>query len=469
MNPCELCISETLSYFANRELSRVEMIQSIMERIGEVERLVNAFITVRDGDALLDQAREMDERQARGEALGRLAGIPIALKDNFATHDLRTTAGSKILADWHPDHDATVVRRLRKADAIIVGKLNMHEFADGTTTDNPHYGRACNPWDIGRTPAGSSGGSGAALAADMCLAATGTDTGGSIREPASFCGVVGLKPTFGLISRSGVVPFSWSLDHVGPMGRRVDDIAVLLDVMAGFDETDPASVQTEHARPAAPLKPLKGLRIGIETTFLTTQMQESVKNAFKECGDILTGLGATIQEVSIPSARYCLDVEMVILFSEAAVVHEEWLDAAAVDYGQDVRTSLFSGRLYKATDYVKAQRMRHVIRREAESVFRSVDALLTPTMIIEPPKWETHSFAIDGVDIDPLDAFIRCLTLANLLGYPAISVPAGYSKIGLPVGMQFIGRPFAEVQLIAIARAIEEAIPAWKRKPNLRS
>ena len=321
-----------------------------------------------------------------GSLRGQLEGIPVALKDNFETAGLRTTVGSKILGDWVPNRDAAVVRKLQDAGAIVVGKLNMHEFANGPTNDNPHFGRTLNPWDPSRTPGGSSGGSAVALATDMCLAATGTDTGGSIRTPAAFCGVVGLKPTYGLVSRAEVFPFSWSLDHAGPMARTTQDVAIVLRAIAGRDPEDPGSVSTPSVEYPSANADAAGMVIGIETSYLTALMNEDVRHNFDQAIDLLVNLGARIEEVRIPRLEASLPVELAILFPEAASIHRSFLDERPMDYGEDVRRSLLSGRLYRADAYVEAQRVRSVLRRDLAATFERIDILVMPdSHYLAPP------------------------------------------------------------------------------------
>jgi len=457
MEPRELTILQASEYLADGRLSAVELVSSVLDQISRLNKQVNAYITVRPHSELVDEARRSDERRRRGEWRGPLEGIPVGLKDNFETAGLRTTVGSKIFADWVPDRDATVVRQLRDAGAVIVGKLNMHEFADGPTNDNPHFGRALNPWDRTRTPGGSSGGSAVALAADMCLGATGTDTGGSIRTPAAFCGVVGFKPTYGLVSRAGVFPFSWSLDHAGPMARTTRDVAILLRAMAGYDPEDPGSV----AGPSPDLPPdnadLAGVAIGIDRSYLTALMEDDVRRTFEHAVDLLSKLRARIVEVRIPRLELSLSAEVAILFPEAASVHRRFLDERPMDYGEDVRRSLLSGRLYRADDYVEAQRVRSVLRRDLTAAFEKVDVLAMPTVIIEPPEWGQETFTVQERTLDVLNAFIRCTAPFNLTGHPALSVPCGLTRKNLPVGIQLAGPPFSEGRLLRVGHAFEVA------------
>ncbi len=469
MEPRELTIHEANEHLAGGRLSATELVSSVLDQIGRLNQHINAYITVRPHSELLDEARRSDQRRRRGESRGPMEGIPIALKDNFETAGLRTTVGSKILMDWVPNRDATVVNKLRRAGAIIVGKLNMHEFADGPTNDNPHFGRTLNPWAPSRTPGGSSGGSAAALAAHMCLGATGTDTGGSIRTPAAFCAVVGLKPTYGLVSRVGVFPFSWSLDHAGPMARTTRDVSMLLAAMAGYDPEDPVSVSGPPIAPPPDDADIGGVVIGIEKSYLTALMEDGVRRNFDRAVSRLAELGARIEEVRMPRLEVSLPAEVAILFPEAASVHRSFLDERPMDYGEDVRRSLLSGRLYRADDYVEAQRVRSVLRRDLTATFERVDVLATPTVSIEPPEWGQDTFIVQGRRLDLLNAFIRCTAPFNLTGHPALSVPCGLTGNGLPVGIQLVGPPFSEAKLLRLGYAFEVARGPFARPPGIAS
>ena len=457
MEPRELTICQANDYLADGQLSAVELVSSVLDQINRLHKATNAFITVRPGSDVLGEARRTDLRRRRGESRRPLEGIPVALKDNFETAGLRTTVGSKIFADWVPDRNATVVRMLQDAGAIIVGKLNMHEFANGPTNDNPYFGRPLNPWDPSRTPGGSSGGSAVALATDMCLAATGTDTGGSIRTPAAFCGVVGLKPTYGLVSRAGVFPFSWSLDHAGPMARTTLDVATLLQAIAGCDPEDPGSVSAPSIQRPPNNADAAGMVVGIETSYLTSLMEDDVRHNFDRAVDLLAELGMRIEEVRIPRLEVSLPAVLAILFPEAASVHRRFLDERPIDYGEDVRRSLLSGRLYRADAYVEAQRVRSVLRRDLAATFERVDVLVMPTVIISPPEWGQESFIVEGRHLDVLNAFIRCTAPFNLTGNPALSIPCGLTSKDLPVGIQLVGPPFSEGRLLRIGHAFEVA------------
>lgn len=456
MEPSLFGIAQAHRDLEARRLTCAELAASVLSAIEAYDSTLHAFITRRPPDDVLADAESLDRAGFDGERL--LFGIPIALKDNYATIGLRTTAGSRVLAEWVPDHDAHVVSSLRAAGAVIVGKLNMHEFADGPTNDNPHWGRSLNPWDPDRTSGGSSGGSAVAVATAMCLGATGTDTGGSIRTPAAFCSVVGLKPTYGLVSRSGIVPFSSSLDHAGPMARTVADTARLLTVMAGYDPSDPASSSQPFTDYEAALSgQVDRVVVGVEASYLTAVMEPGVRAAFESALRELRSLGAETVEVSLPILAASLAAETAILFPEAAAMHGTTLDEHLLDYGRDVRLSLLSGRLYGAVDYVKAQAVRSLIRRELDVVLKRVDVLAMPTVVIEPPQWGQDVYRIGDQEYDALNAFIRCTSPFNLSGHPALSLPCGLGTNGMPVGLQLVGRWFDESTLLNLGNAFERS------------
>jgi aspartyl-tRNA(Asn)/glutamyl-tRNA(Gln) amidotransferase subunit A len=458
VEPRELSIRDARVAMAHGELSATDLLSSVREAIEAHNRKFNAYISVADWDRLADETAE-GERRSSSSPDRILEGIPIALKDNYATSGWRTTAGSQILRDWVPERDAFVVKRLRQAGAIIVGKANLHEFADGPTNDNPHFGRPLNPWDLDRTPGGSSGGSAVALALDMCLGATGTDTGGSIRTPAAFCGIVGLKPTYGLVSRSGIVPFSLTLDHAGPMARSVDDLALLLAAMAAPDPDDPGSAPAASFAwpPSSPLDSLAGVVVGVETAYTTQVVSAPVRSSFEGALRRLQQLGARVEEVELPVLNAALAAETTILFPEAVSVHRASLELRARDYGRDVRRTLLSGRLYSAEDYVAALRLRSRMQSEVEDVFRRVSVLAMPTVIVEPPGWDERIFHVDGQELDVLNTYIRLTSPFNVTGHPALSVPSGVTDAGLPAGLQLVGRFFDETTVLTIGAAFESA------------
>lgn len=444
--------------------SCVDLAEASLQAIERLDPALGAFITVRPRADVIRDAQEMDDRPS-GDL--PLRGIPIALKDVFATRGLRTTAASRVLADWVPSSDATVVTRLREAGAILVGKLNLHEFANGPTNDNPHYGRPRNPWDPSRVPGGSSGGSAVALATAMCLGSLGTDTGGSVRTPSAFCGTVGFKPTFGLVSRHGVTPFSASVDHVGPMARSVRDAAILLTTIAGHDPADPGSVAAPRTDYEATLDDgIRGLRVGVETTYLTAMMTPGVRHMFDRALAALRSLGAQIVELELPVLRASLAAELAIIFPEGLAVHEPTLRERGAEYGRDTRLSFLSGNLYSALDYVRAQRVRALIRGQLDQALeRDVDLLAMPTVVMEAPLWDIEQYDVDGHQLDALNAFIRCTAPFNLSGHPALSVPCWDDGPRMPVGLQLVGRWWEDATVLRAGHAFEQTQP--QRRPDL--
>ena len=368
---------ELLSLLARRRVSALELTRAFLERIERIDPQINSYITV-TADAALREARRLDRIRGRR---GPLHGLPVALKDLCATRGVRTTAGSKILADWVPDFDATVVARLRAAGAVVLGKLNMHELAYGVTTNNPHYGATRNPWDLERVPGGSSGGSGAAVAASLCAGAIGTDTGGSIRIPSAACGVVGIKPTYGRVSRHGIVPLSWSLDHVGPLAKTVEDAALMLGVMAGHDPHDATSSarRVDNYRAAIRRVP-KGVRLGIPREYFFDVLDPEVRAAFDRALGVFKRLRLRAASVSLPSLPLTQPAELAIMMPEASAYHARALRERPADFGADVRAFLQMGRTIPATAMVAAQRFRASFATECAAVFERVDALVVPAL-----------------------------------------------------------------------------------------
>jgi aspartyl-tRNA(Asn)/glutamyl-tRNA(Gln) amidotransferase subunit A len=456
--------TELLALLARRQVSAVELAHAVLNRIERIDARINSYITV-TADAALRDARRLDRLRGRR---GPLHGLPVAVKDLFATKGVRTTGGSKVLADWVPRFDATVVERLRAAGAVLLGKLNMHEFAYGTTTNNPHYGPTRNPWDPECIPGGSSGGSGAAVAAGLCAAALGTDTGGSIRIPAAACGVVGLKPTYGRVSRHGVLPLSWSLDHVGPLTRTVEDAALLLAVLAGADRRDPTSSTHRVANYRSALRrPVRGLKVGIPSEHFLDLLDDTVRAAFDVALQTLRRLGVRVQPVSIPSAPQSQAAELAIMMPEASAYHARHLAARAADYGADVRPLLEMGRLVPATTMVAAQRLRARLASECAHVFERVDAIIVPSLPIAAPRLTDSIVRIAGVTVDVASALSRNMMLFNLTGLPAVALPCGRSSAGLPIGLQLAGRPFDEATVLRIAHAYERATEWHLQRPPL--
>ncbi len=455
-----LTIAELAPLIENGDVSPVVVTRAVLERIEALDGRLNAYITVLHDEAL-SAAREAENAISAGGYLGPLHGVPISLKDLFWTRGVRTTAGSRILADFIPHEDAHSVARLKAAGAVIVGKTNLHEFAFGVTTINPHYGTTRNPWDPERIVGGSSGGSVAAVAAGLCTAAMGTDTGGSIRIPAALCGIVGLKPTYGRVSRHGVVPLAWTMDHAGPMTRSVRDAALMLNVVTGHDPRDPASTDAPVPSFTAGLDAgVKGLRLGVPRHFYFDDLNAEVERCVQAAIDVLGRLGGTIEEVVLPRLEYAPAVYWPISVSEAAAYHRDWLINRPQDYGDDVRQRMGAGLVVPSVRYLQAQRARRLIADDFRHALREVDVLLAPTTPIPAPR-------IDEAGAPEVrTTLLRLTSPANLAGLPALSVPCGFTGAGLPVGLQIIGRAFDEATVLRVGHAYEAAAGWGMRIPR---
>ena len=437
-------------------VSSVELTRQCLGRIEKTQPALNCFITVTAHEALAE-AEARDAELRGGVDRGRLHGIPIALKDVFETRGILTTCGSRLFAGHVSSRDAAVTERLREAGAVMLGKTNMHELAYGITSSNPHYGPVRNPWDTSRVPGGSSGGSGAAVAADLCYMAMGSDTGGSIRIPAAFCGTVGLKPTYGRVSRYGVMPLDFTLDHMGPLTRSVRDAALVLEVLAGHDARD----HTSSAEPVGPYLPprqisLAGVRIGLPENFYFDRIDTGIEKAVRQVAATAAELGAEIIPVRVPDIAGLNIVGRVILLAEASATMEPYLSRRS-DFGADVLSMFDQGRLIGATDYVQAQRLRRVFQSEFAMLLEEVDCLLTPCTPNIAPRIGEASITIKGEPEDARLASTRLVRGINVLGLPALAFPCGLSN-GLPASGQLIGRAFDEAGILRIGAAIEDAI-----------
>jgi aspartyl-tRNA(Asn)/glutamyl-tRNA(Gln) amidotransferase subunit A len=449
-------IREAARALRARECSSRELTREALDRINKLNPALNAFITVIEESALA-RALGMDEGLSRGHDRGPLHGIPVALKDVFSTRGVRTTCGSRIFAEYVPDHDAAVVEKLEAAGAVIVGKTNLHELAYGVTSDNPHYGAVHNPWAPERVAGGSSGGSAAAVAAGMVFMAMGSDTGGSIRIPASFCGTVGLKPAYGRVSRYGVLPLDFSLDHMGPLARSARDAALALEAIAGHDPRDPSSSRrpVERYLPEQEVS-IRNMRIGLPERFYLENADPEVAEAVRRMAAIAEGLGARVVQVRLPDVAAINAIGRVILLVEAAAILERDL-ARRMDFGEDVRALLEQGRLIPATDYVNAQRLRRLKQQEFASSWTEVDCLFTPTTPTSAPRLGAQKVTIGGKAEDLRPAVTSFTRAFNVLGLPALSMPCGLDSQGLPMGLQIVGKPFAEATVLRIAAALEDA------------
>jgi aspartyl-tRNA(Asn)/glutamyl-tRNA(Gln) amidotransferase subunit A len=462
---CYLSLRSLGTLIQRQELSPVEAAEAVVDRVDKFDRHLNSYITLLRDQALA-QARAAEQEIHDGHYRGPLHGIPIAVKDLYYTKGIRTTAGSNILSDFIPTYDATVMARLLDAGAILIGKLNMHEFARGATNTSSLIGACCNPWDTMRVPGGSSGGSGAALAAGFCFGSLGSDTGGSIRIPAACCGIVGLKPTYGRVSRHGVFPLSWSLDHVGPMTRTVADAALMLQVIAGHDRHDRTTRTAVVPDYAASLTgDIDGACLGIPQEFYFEQLDAEVGDSVRTAIQTLERAGARVEEVSLPLSKFAAAAGRIISLTEAAEIHETFLRTRRADYSPDVRDGFLVGQLILGKHYMKAQRLRSLIRQEMAAALRRVDALVTPTVPIPAPRIGQTTVETGRERIETIWALSRLTRPANLTGFPAISVPCGFSQGGLPIGLQLIGRPFAEATILQIAHAYEQETSWHQRRP----
>ena len=464
-----LTLAEASRLVERRELSPVELTEAALNQIEAVGERINAYISV-----YADQAKAVAEAAETmiqaGHWLGPLHGIPLALKDNIALKDQTTTAGSKVLANWVPERDATAARRLRGSGAIFLGKTNMHEFAWGGTSDNPHYGAVRNAWNQEHFPAGSSGGSGAAVAARTCFGALGTDTGGSVRLPSAVNGIVGLRPTIGRVSNAGVIPLAWSMDTVGPMTRTVEDCAILFNAIAGHDPADNGSATRPVEDYTADLgHGVEGLRIGVVPGYFFHHLQPPVHDAVKGALRTLEGLGATVVDVEIENIHGNISAQLTIESAEPSAYHQRWLRERPQDYGEDVRTLLQMGEMLLATHYIQAQRYRTLLKDEFLRAFKRVDVFICPTLPFTATEIGTMRVVIkNGEEEDMLSAIMQFTGVPSLTGLPSLNVPCGFDPDGLPVGMQIIGRPFAEAELFRVGAAYQQATDFHKKHPALR-
>lgn len=485
-----------------RKLSPVELTEAFLARIEQFNPKLNAYITVTAEQARAE-ARAAAEEIRRKKYRGPLHGIPLALKDNIHTKGVRTTAGSKVLAQFVPQEDATVVERLRAAGGILLGKTNMHEFAYGVTCDNPFYGPVRNPWDTSRIPGGSSGGSTAAIAAGMCCASVGSDTGGSLRIPAALCGVVGFKPTFGRVSCCGVIALCPSLDHTGPLARTVVDAAILLAALAGEDARDWATLRQPRlgkldalwaagkargargevrgkskGKGAGKSKgPAAGMRLGWPKHYYFDRVHDEVRAALVAAAKEYEKLGAEIVEVELPHLRDPDAPRSLIALPEARAYHERmgWYPARAADYSDETRKRLELGGEVKATDYVRAWEVKQEFLADYAAAFEKVDAIVAPTVPAVAPPIGASSVRVGGVtaanpagdDENVRSALLRLNRPQNLTGLPAISVPCGFTRAGLPIGMQLIAAAWEEAELLRIARVYEQETEWSAKQPGL--
>jgi aspartyl-tRNA(Asn)/glutamyl-tRNA(Gln) amidotransferase subunit A len=486
MSFAQLTLHEAGAKLRKRELSSVELTEAVFQRIADTDDKVHAYLTLAR-DAAMEQARGADKELKGSADHAALLGVPIALKDNFLTKGLRTTCASKILGDFMPPYDATTVDRLRSTGAVIVGKTNLDEFAMGSSAENSAFFPTSNPWNLARIPGGSSGGSAAAVAADLCIAALGTDTGGSIRQPAACCGIVGLKPTYGRVSRYGIIAFASSMDQVGPMTKNVRDSALLLEAVAGRDPADSTSADLAVPRYSAMLTgDIKGLRLGIPKEYFVSGMQREVEQAVRAAIGKLEKNGAIIEEISLPHTEYAVAVYYIVATAEASsnlarydgmryghrVTAKDLIETYMISrdegFGAEVKRRIMLGTYvlsagYYDAYYLKAQRVRTLIRKDFDAAFKRCDVIVTPTA-------PTTAFKLGEKTQDPLEMYLSDIyTISiNLAGLPALSLPCGFDGEGMPIGMQIIGKHFDEATILRVAHHYEQSTEWHKRKPKLK-
>ena len=482
--------SKTLSEIAkdikNKKITIKEVLDSVYKRIEEVEPKVGAYITLTKKEAY-KRAEKLQEKLDNGEDIGLLGGVPIAIKDNICTKNVKTTCASKMLENFEPIYNATVIEKLEDAGAIMIGKTNMDEFAMGSSTETSYFKKTANPWDVERVPGGSSGGSAACVSADMAYAALGSDTGGSIRQPASYCSVVGLKPTYGLISRYGLIAFASSLDQIGPFGKTVEDAAIMLNVIAGHDKKDTTSADLEKKDYTKSLvNDVKGMKIGVPSSFVNDGINKDVKEAYDNSVNTLKELGAEIVDVKLEYAKYSLATYYIIATAEAssnlgrydgiryghrAKEFSDLIDlytkSRTEGFGDEVKRRIMLGTYvlssgYYDAYYKRAQQVRTLIVEDFKKTFESCDAIMIPTAPNTSFKMGEHS-------TNPLEMYLEDIFTVpvNIAGLPAISIPGGFASNGMPIGLQFITKAFDEEKLLQIAYTYEQNTEFSKKKPNI--
>jgi aspartyl-tRNA(Asn)/glutamyl-tRNA(Gln) amidotransferase subunit A len=479
----QLTIHQLHERITKKEVTSKEVTEALYRHIKKVDGKIGAYLLLTEEKALRE-AEQVDRKISRGEEIDDLAGVPLGLKDILCTRGIRTTCGSKILGNYVPFYDGTVVRRLKEKDAVLLGKLNMDEFAMGSSTENSGFQITRNPWDVDRIPGGSSGGSAAAVAADECIASLGTDTGGSIRQPAHCCGVVGMKPTYGRVSRYGLVAFASSLDQIGPITKDVEDCAIMLNAISGYDPYDSTSVNTEVPDYKASLiGDVKGIRIGIPEEYFVEGMDPDVEKSVREAINLFETWGANIQSVSLPHTEYAVAIYYIIATAEASSnlarfdgvkygfrskgyrdLMEMYSDTRARGFGQEVKRRIILGTYvlsagYYDAYYRKASQVRTLMKRDFEEAFQKVDVILAPTA-------PTPAFKIGEKVEDPLQMYLSDIHTipVNLAGIPAMVVPCGFSHEGLPIGLQIMGRHFDEGRLLRVAYTFEQNTDFHLRK-----
>ncbi len=477
---------ELKALLESKQVSSEEVTKSYLDRIEQVDGKVGAFLKV-CSDTALEKAREIDTKRAKGEAVGSLAGIPISIKDNICTKGVATTCASKILENFVPPYDATVMKKIHEADMVVLGKLNMDEFAMGSSTENSAFKITKNPWDLERVPGGSSGGSAASVAADETAFALGSDTGGSIRQPAHYCGIVGMKPTYGSVSRYGLVAFASSLDQIGPLTKDVEDMALALNLICGYDRMDSTSAKITHPDFTTCLnQDIKGMRIALPKEFFEEGINSEVRESTLKAAKVLESLGAIVEEVSLDMTKFALPAYYMISSAEAssnlarfdgikyghrAKKYDDLLDlykqTRDEGFGDEVKRRILLGTYalssgYYDAYYKKAQQVRTLIKNQFDRVFETFDIILTPT-------GPTTAFKIGSKSDNPVEMYMDdiCTVPINIAGVPALSINSGFDKSGLPIGVQLIGKAYCESTVLKIAHAYEKNRSLSPKKPIL--
>jgi len=470
MNSTELCYlsaGQLARLIQKKEVSPVEVIKAHLSRIDSLEPTLNSFITLLPDQAMA-AARNAEKEIQAGRCLGPLHGIPFGLKDLYYVKGVRNTSGSKIFDHFIPDFDSTIALRLKEAGAILLGKLNLHPFAYGPTGENEEYGHMHNPWNPALIAGGSSGGSGSAVASGECTLTMGTDTGGSVRIPGALCGLVGFKPTYGLLSRYGLTALAWSQDHPGPMTRTVEDCALLMNAVAGYDPNDPTSVNLPVLEYTKALTvDIRGLRVGVVKEFFEVPIESQVKESVWRAIEKLKELGTVVSEVSWPIYHYHMAIASIIQMAEATAYHSKLIRENASKIYPPVRIRLEAGIFISATDYIQAQRARTLFYRQSLDLLKKVDLLVGPTLPVTAFPIGTTEVKVGNQNVNVISLLTQYTRPFNLNGFPAITVPCGFSDDGLPIGLQLVGRPFDEETVLRAAHAYEQATEWHRRRPPI--
>ena len=464
---CYLSASQLSGLIQRKEVSPVEVVEAHLARIEATEPTLNSFISLLPQQALAAAKTAEEEIQA-GNHRGPLHGIPITLKDLYYVKGVRNTSGSKIFHDFVPDYDSTLVSKLKHAGIIILGKANTHQFAYGITGENPDYGDMHNPWDTARVAGGSSGGSGSATAAGQCTITMGSDTGGSVRIPSALCGIVGLKPTYGRLSRYGLNSLCWTLDHAGPMVRSVEDAALVLNAIAGYDANDPASANVPVPDFTRALTGnIKGVRVGVPKEYFQVPLDPQVEQGVRKAIEVLGELGATVTEVSWPMFHYSFAISTVPLMAEASANLADLVRSRGDDFYPPTRLRVEAGLFLSATEYLRAMRARTLFNRSSLELLQQVDVLVGPMEPIPAPKLGEGQVQVGNTTQGVIPTLTQFNRAFNLNGFPAITVPCGFSDNNLPIGLQIAGRPYDESSVLRVAHAYEQATEWHKRRPPI--